>query len=71
MPVSISDLPARSSQTSKDVSMVAIGQDRLVNVVQGTGPRGILADLYFSDIQINLVIDASKFVPPPDAARGQ
>jgi photosynthetic reaction center cytochrome c subunit len=126
MPVSISDLPAPSSQTSKEVSMVAIGQDRLVNVVQGTGPRGILANLYFdqqsglllrvvrygrspigrvptqvdygdyrevngvkmpfqmvfawmdgrdairlSDIQINLSIDASKFAPPPDAARGR
>lgn len=47
MPISISDLPAPSSQTSKEVSMVAIGQDRLVNVVQGTGPRGILANLYF------------------------
>ena len=27
--------------------MVAVGQDRLVNVVQGTGPRGTLATLYF------------------------
>jgi hypothetical protein len=27
--------------------MAAIGQDRLVNVVQGAGPRGILATLYF------------------------
>jgi len=126
MPVSISDLPAPSSQTSKEVSMVAIGQDRLVNVVQGTGPRGILATLYFdqpsglllrvvrygrspigrvptqvdygdyrevngikmpfhmvfawmdgrdaiqlSDIQINVSIDASKFVPSPDDAGGR
>lgn len=126
MPISISDLPAPSSQTSKEVSMVAIGQDRLVNVVQGTGPRGILANLYFdqqsglllrvvrygrspigrvptqvdygdyrevdgikmpyrmafawmdgrdaiqlSDIEINLSIDASKFAPPADSARGQ
>lgn len=27
--------------------MVAVGKDRLVNVVQGTGPRGILVTLYF------------------------
>jgi hypothetical protein len=47
MPVTISDLPGPSSQTSNDASMAAIGQDRLVNVVQGTGPRGILATLYF------------------------
>jgi hypothetical protein len=47
MPATISDLPGPSSQTSKDVSMVAVGQDRLVNVVQGTGPRGTLATLYF------------------------
>jgi photosynthetic reaction center cytochrome c subunit len=47
MPATISDLPGPSSQASKDVSMVAVGQDRLVNVVQGTGPRGTLATLYF------------------------
>jgi hypothetical protein len=47
MPVTISDLPAPASQTSKEVSMVAFGQDRLVNVVQGNGPRGILVTLYF------------------------
>jgi photosynthetic reaction center cytochrome c subunit len=120
MPVAISDLPAPSSQASAEVSMVAIGQDRLVNVVQGTGPRGMLATLYFdqetgmllrmvrygkspigrvptqvdygdyrdaggikmpfrlilawmdgrdaiqlSEIQTNVQIDTSKFVPPP------
>ena len=120
LPVSISDLPAPSSQASTEVSMVAIGQDRLVNVVQGTGPRGMLATLYFdqetgmllrmvrygkspigrvptqvdygdyrdaggmkmpfrmifawmdgrdaiqlSEIQTNVQIDTSKFVPPP------
>ncbi len=120
LPVAISDLPAPSSQASMDVSMVAIGQDRLANVVQGTGPRGMLATLYFdqqtgmllrmvrygkspigrvptqvdygdyrdaggikmpfrmifawmdgrdaiqlSEIQTNVQIDSSKFVPPP------
>jgi photosynthetic reaction center cytochrome c subunit len=46
MPVTISDLPGPSSQTSNE-SAVALGQDRLVNVVQGTGPRGMLTTLYF------------------------
>jgi hypothetical protein len=47
LPVSISDLPAPASQSSKEVSTAVIGQDRLANVVQGAGPRGILATLYF------------------------
>jgi len=64
MPVSISDLPAPSSQTSKDVSMVAIGQDRLVNVVQGTGPRGILANLYF-DQQSGLLLRVVRYGRSP------
>lgn len=46
LPVTISDLPAPSSQTGKEASD-GIGQDRPVNVVQGTGPRGLLATLYF------------------------
>ncbi len=46
MPTTISDLPGPSSQT-KESGAAALGQDRLVNVVQGTGPRGILATLYF------------------------
>ena len=64
MPVSISDLPAPSSQTSKNVSMVAIGQDRLVNVVQGTGPRGILANLYF-DQQSGLLLRVVRYGRSP------
>ena len=47
LPVTISDLPGPSSQTSSDTGVAAVGQDRLVNVVQGTGPRGSLATLYF------------------------
>ncbi|MGA3205153.1 MAG: photosynthetic reaction center cytochrome c subunit family protein [Bryobacteraceae bacterium] len=46
LPTTISDLPGPSSQTSTE-SGVGLGQDRLVNVVQGTGPRGMLATLYF------------------------
>jgi hypothetical protein len=46
LPTTISDLPAPSSQASAEANK-GIGQDRLVNVVQGTGPRGTLATLYF------------------------
>ena len=46
LPTTISDLPGPSSQTSTDTSE-GIGHDRLVNVVQGTGPKGTLATLYF------------------------
>jgi hypothetical protein len=47
LPVTISDLPGPSSQASKESGVGTLGKDRLVNVVQGTGPRGILATLYF------------------------
>jgi photosynthetic reaction center cytochrome c subunit len=64
LPVSISDLPAPSSQASKDVSMAAVGQDRLVNVVQGTGPRGILANLYFEQ-QSGLLLRVVRYGRSP------
>jgi hypothetical protein len=43
---SIADLPAPDSQSSlqKDVTL---GQTHSVNVIQGTGPRGLLVTLYF------------------------
>jgi photosynthetic reaction center cytochrome c subunit len=48
LPVTISDLPGPSSQTATVTdSKSGLGQDRAVNVVQGTGPRGMLATLYF------------------------
>jgi len=48
LPTTISDLPAPSSQTATSTNASGgVGQDRLVNVVQGTGPRGMLATLYF------------------------
>jgi photosynthetic reaction center cytochrome c subunit len=45
-PGTIKDLPAPTSQTSlqKDVTL---GQTHDVDVVQGTGPRGLLVTLYF------------------------
>jgi hypothetical protein len=47
LPTTISDLPGPSSQTSKESGDGGVGKDRAVNVVQGTGPRGMLATMYF------------------------
>lgn len=49
LPMTISDLPGPSSQTSNEkASSEGIGKDRLVDVVQGTyGTRGVIATLYF------------------------
>jgi hypothetical protein len=64
LPATISDLPAPSSQSSTEVSTVAIGQDRLVNVVQGTGPRGVLATLYF-DQETGLLLRVVRHARSP------
>jgi photosynthetic reaction center cytochrome c subunit len=45
-PAAISDLPAPASQSSLQ-SDVTLGQSHDVDVVQGTGPRGLLVTLYF------------------------
>ena len=62
LPQTISDLPGPSSQT-KD-SMAAIGQDRLVNVVQGTGPNGTLATMYF-DQESGLLVRLVRYAKGP------
>jgi len=62
LPTQISDLPGPSSQT-KD-SMSAIGQDRLVNVVQGTGPNGTLVTMYF-DQESGLLVRLVRFAKGP------
>jgi photosynthetic reaction center cytochrome c subunit len=54
VPTTISDLPGPSSQTSQE-SNPGLGQDRPVDVVQGTGPRGVLATLYFDKVSGLLV----------------
>jgi photosynthetic reaction center cytochrome c subunit len=46
LPTTITDLPGPSSQTAKE-SNAGAPQERVVNVVQGSGPRGTLATLYF------------------------
>ena len=60
---SITDLPAPSSQSSlqKDV---ALGQTHAVDVVQGTGPRGILVTLYF-DRQSGLLLRELRYGNSP------
>ena len=45
-PTTISDHPAPSAQSSEQPG-VASGQTHEVNVVQGTGPRGLVVTLYF------------------------
>ena len=62
MPVTITDLPGPSSQTSHE--SVAAGQDRLVNVVQGTGPRGLLTTLYF-DKESSLLLRVVRYGKSP------
>jgi photosynthetic reaction center cytochrome c subunit len=63
LPTTISDLPGPSSQTSKE-SSTGMGKDQVVNVVQGTGPRGILATMYF-DKQTNLLLRVVRYAKSP------
>lgn len=61
LPTTISDLPGPSAQTSTVTeSKGGLGQDRAVNVVQGTGPRGMLATLYF-DQQSGLLVRLVRY----------
>ena len=61
LPATISDLPAPSSQsTTVTESKGGLGQDRPVNVVQGTGPRGMLATMYF-DQQSGLLLRVVRY----------
>jgi photosynthetic reaction center cytochrome c subunit len=53
-PATIDDLPAPSSQTSQQ-SNVVVGQNREVQVLQGNGPGGLIATLYFDKLSGLLV----------------
>jgi photosynthetic reaction center cytochrome c subunit len=64
MPATISDLPAPSSQAVEENKAVGIGKDRLVNVVQGRGPNGIYATLYF-DQQSGLLLRVVRYGKSP------
>lgn len=63
LPTMISDLPGPSSQTSNQ-SAAAPVQDRVVNVLQGSGPRGLLANLYF-DQQTGLLLRTIRYGKTP------
>jgi hypothetical protein len=63
LPTTISDLPAPSSQASKEDN-AGIGQDRLVDVVQGVGPRDLLVTLYF-DHESGLLLRMVRYTKSP------
>jgi photosynthetic reaction center cytochrome c subunit len=62
-PTSITDLPAPSSQTSLQQDLT-LGQTHVVDVVQGTGPRGLLVTLYF-DQQSGLLLRELRYSNSP------
>ena len=61
-PTSITDLPGPSSQTS--LQSVATDQTHSVDVVQGTGPRGLLVTLFF-DRQSGLLLRELRYGASP------
>lgn len=63
VPATISDLPGPDSQTSNDTK-TGIGQDRLVNVLQGTSLGGTLATFYF-DKESGLLLRMIRYGKTP------
>jgi hypothetical protein len=61
-PTTITDLPAPSSQSS--LQAPAANQSHVVDVVQGTGPRGLLVTLYF-DQQTGLLVRELRYGRSP------
>ena len=59
LPATISDLPAPESQASK-AQNVGIGQDKLVDVVQGDGDNGMLVTMYF-DHESGLLLRTARY----------
>jgi hypothetical protein len=62
-PMTITDLPAPSSQSSLQQD-VALGQSHSVDLVQGTGPRNLLVTLYF-DKQTGLLVRELRYGAGP------
>jgi photosynthetic reaction center cytochrome c subunit len=62
-PTSITDLGGPSSQTSLQQD-ATLGQTHVVDVVQGTGPRGLLVTLYF-DRESGLLLRELRFGSSP------
>ncbi|HML16162.1 MAG TPA: photosynthetic reaction center cytochrome c subunit family protein [Bryobacteraceae bacterium] len=63
LPTTISDLPGPSSQETKDEA-TGIGKDRLVDVVQGNGPRDLLVTMYF-DHESGLLLRVMRAAKSP------
>jgi len=61
-PTTIDDLPGPSSQTSQQSAVV--GQNREVQVLQGNGPGGLIATLYF-DKQSGLLVRELRYGKSP------
>jgi hypothetical protein len=62
-PTTITDLPAPATQSSLQPE-VTLGQSHAVNVVQGTGSRGLLVTLYF-DRQSGLLLREVRYGNTP------
>jgi len=62
-PTTIDDLPGPSSQTSQQ-SNVVVGQNREVQVLQGNGPSGLIATLYF-DKKSGLLVREVRYGKSP------
>lgn len=64
LPAAISDLPGPSSQTNSISSDAPPMHDRPVTVLQGTGPRNLLATLYF-DQESGLLLRVVRYTRTP------
>jgi hypothetical protein len=62
-PDTISDLPISDSQATLQKELKR-GQSYKVNIVQGTGPRGLLVTLYF-DTQTGLLVREMRYSNSP------
>jgi photosynthetic reaction center cytochrome c subunit len=63
LPATISDLPGPSAQTTSETT-VGIGQDRVVNVLQGTSPKGTLVTMFF-DQDSGLLLRTIRYTRTP------
>jgi hypothetical protein len=62
-PTTISDLPEPASQAAEE-SKAATSKEHAANVVQGTGPGGILVTLYF-DVESGFLLREVRFSKSP------
>ncbi len=65
LPATIRDLPGPSSQTSKEAGAAKdAAEEHMVNVIQGTGPRGLLVTMYF-DQKSGLLVRMVRYGSSP------